>query len=123
MSYVKSRKNFEVGGNFLLLFYCVQKKAHGKFNTLPCAMSLSCAKVRHTLCRVPLVCRVFIYRHSAKLLFAVCPRNCIRQTRWHTANAEFPVVDGAGVRRGCSVRAHDHLLSRHLRKKNKKLTV
>jgi len=49
-------------------------------------MALPCAKVKHT------AKHVFICRHSAKLFFAVCPRNCTRQIGWHTANVEFPVV-------------------------------
>jgi len=40
---------------------------------------------------------VFICRHSAKLFFAVCPRNCTRQTRCHTTNVEFPVVSNFPV--------------------------
>ena len=77
-------------------YFAVCKKTHDNFNTLPCAKKSTQQTHGFAVCqsRVPRVCRVFICRHSAKLFFAVCPRNCTRQTRWHTANAEFPVVHG-----------------------------
>ena len=51
MSYVKSKKSFEVrGGIFFIILPCA-KKTHDNFNTL------SCAKKKYTantwLCRVP----------------------------------------------------------------------
>jgi len=94
MSYVKSKKSFEVrGGIFFIILPCA-KKTHDNFNTLPCAKKSTQQTHGFAVCqsRVPRVCRVFICRHLAKLFFAVCPRNCTRQTHWHTANVEFPVV-------------------------------
>ena len=41
MSYVKSKKSFEVRGGNFLLFCRVQKKTHDNFNTLPCAKKKS----------------------------------------------------------------------------------
>ena len=45
--YVKSRKCFEVRSKKNLLLCRVQKKAHGKFITLPCAKKTHCAKIKH----------------------------------------------------------------------------
>ena len=64
----------------ILILCRVLKKVHSKHMALPCA------KVKH------MAKHVFICRHSVKLFFAVCPRNCTRQTGWHTVNVEFPVV-------------------------------
>ena len=39
-----------------------------------------------------LFCRVFSRWHLANRLFAECPKNCTRQTPWHSAMFGFPVV-------------------------------
>ena len=44
------------------------------------------------VCRVQLFCWVFFLQHSAKILFAECPKDCTRQTPLHSANWLFPVV-------------------------------
>jgi len=93
MSYVKSKKSFEVrGGIFFIILPCA-KKTHDNFNILPCAkkstrkhMALPCAKVKHGFA----VCHEF-----AVCLFVDTRQSCFlrtRQTRWHTANVEFPVA-------------------------------
>ena len=47
--------------------------------------------------RVPLDCRVLNPRHTAKVLFAVCPTLDTRQIFWRTAYVLFPVVNYAAV--------------------------
>ena len=36
---------------------------------------------------------MFFDRHMANSVFVVCPKCCTRQTKRHTANKRFPVVE------------------------------
>ena len=74
-----------------------------KFIALPCAKKKHtanhdfavCHKKAHGkvfLCRVLWFCRVFSWAHSAKIIFAVCPWICTRQTMVHTAKSKFLVM-------------------------------
>ena len=71
-------------------FAVCHKKTHGKV--------FLCRVLKKThgkpwLCRVLWFCRVFSWAHSAKIMFAVCPWICTRQTMVHTAKSKFPVVN------------------------------
>jgi len=60
-----------------------------------CRVLHSGAHGKDAVCRVPVVCRVFLTWLTAKAFFAVCPIYCTRQTWRHKANARFTVVGAA----------------------------
>ena len=51
------------------------------------------------VCWVHLFCRVFFSQHSAKGLFAECPRKYTRQTPRHSANNRFSIVKTLGKKK------------------------
>ena len=70
-------------------FAVCQKKTHGK----PWLCRVSQKSTRQSI-SLPcaLILRVFSWAHSAKIMFAVCPWICTRQTMVYTAKSKFPVV-------------------------------
>ena len=57
-----------------------------------CRVSFLSTHGKSVVRRVPLDCRVLNPRHTAKVLFAVCPTLDTRQIFWRTAYVLFPVV-------------------------------
>jgi len=90
MLYVKSRNSFKVRRQKKFITLLCAKKKHTANHDFAV-----CQKKTHGkpwLCRVLWFCRVFSWAHLAKIMFAVCPWICTRQTMVHTAKSKFPVV-------------------------------